>query len=904
MFNAYFPKFTLGKGKTDQRRGGGFGMKCAGQTMIVDSFEGGEPTDRLREWTGDNIDVMILTHPHYDHYNGALQMVEDGVKIALMLCYDPGSLRHGVGDSANGRAVKEDIDNAYKVIRKLQSHGTLVRWIDKGSVVPFGDINWRVYRDQPREFTDLDDGNAYAFVNDGSLCLYSPEIGIVLGGDGPRDLEEALEYFDADVSGYAVSHHGNNCPQHSARALAAHGCVVAWQSCIERSGPGTTGWTAYGSRRVKEAKIPVWQQDEDIYIEAAAGKITFRQGNKTITKKVPYQGEYTEGWIKNTKGWWYRYKDGTWPADCTVDLPWSQGVSTFCFDKNGYMVTRWRKIDGAWYFFDTTTGAMKKGWLFADHYWYYLDPSTGIMQTGWLEYNGRLCYLEPEPDKNQGHAYRSQIATIDGKTYEFDDYCYATEATDKPGLNGVDVASYQSGLRPNTLSSTDFVIVKMTQGTDYINPCAEAQYGDSRADGKLLGAYHYAEGGNAVKEAQYFLKKLGNRIGECILALDWEGMQNPTFGSGKDVAWCKAWLDEVYRATGVRSFIYMSKSVTNKYNWATVAQYYPLWGAQYANNEKTGYKDTPWTDSAKWGAWGAPTIFQYSSHGDITGYSGNIDINRANLTRAQWTAYATGGKTQEAKQEYSRDKIVKMARSYLWTKEGSAAHKELVDTYNDWGAEHGYPRGYKAKYTDAWCALFVSAMAIKCGYTDIIPVECGCPQMIELAKKMGSWVENDAYSPTGGDIVLYDWQDSGSGDNQGTADHIGIVETVSGGTEQIIEGNYQDQVARRLLDVNGRYIRGYIVPAYTAQKAQERPVQAQEGTVDDAHRVTGTGTVATSTDPLNIRTGPGTNYAPCTFSPLKKGTKVEICNHRVGKWVLIKYGGRYGYAYSDYIRTE
>ena len=100
------------------------------------------------------------------------------------------------------------------------------------------------------------------------------------------------------------------------------------------------------------------------------------------------------------------------------------------------------------------------------------------------------------------------------------------------------------------------------------------------------------------------------------------------------------------------------------------------------------------------------------------------------------------------------------------------------------------------------------------GYTDIIPVECGCPQMITLAKQMGIWVEDDSYVPKPGDIVLYDWQDSGSGDNTGTADHIGIVEKVVGSTETIIEGNYQDSVKRRELAVNGRYIRGYIVPRY------------------------------------------------------------------------------------------
>lgn len=483
-------------------------------------------------------------------------------------------------------------------------------------------------------------------------------------------------------------------------------------------------------------------------------------------------------------------------------------------------------------------------------------------------------------------------------------------------LNGCDVASYQSGLTPSKMSTTDFIITKMTQGTDYINPYADAQYGAANTFGKLLGAYHYAEGGDPVKEAGYFLKKVGSRIGKCILALDWEGKDNPTFGSGKDVLWCLAFLEEVYKQTGVRGFIYMSKSVTNKYDWSPVAKNYPLWGAQYASNNRTNYQSNPWTDSAKWGAWGKPAIFQYSSHGSIAGYSGNIDINRAYFSRAEWLDRAAGKREpvkEETKEEpkketpkYSRETVVALARKYVGTKEGSAGHKAIVDAYNNWCAKNGYPRGYKVKYTDAWCATFVSAIGILCGYTQIIPVECGCPQMITLAKNMGSWVEKDGYIPTAGDVILYDWDDSGKGDDTGTPDHIGFVETISGKTMQIIEGNYKNAVGRRTMTVDGRYIRGYIVPAYSAEIAQKTPVQAQEGPqgtkVDDVHAVAWTGVVATNKDPLNIRLGPGTEYGTCSFSPLKKGTKVGVCNHKVGKWLLIKYGSKYGYAHGDYIR--
>ncbi len=88
--------------------------------------------------------------------------------------------------------------------------------------------------------------------------------------------------------------------------------------------------------------------------------------------------------------------------------------------------------------------------------------------------------------------------------------------------------------------------------------------------------------------------------------------------------------------------------------------------------------------------------------------------------------------------------------------------------------------------------------------------------MVQGFQKLGRWKEDDSYTPAAGDIIFYDWQDSGSGDNTGAPDHVGIVEKVSGSTITVIEGNYTDSVKRRTLQVNGRYIRGYGLPAYNA----------------------------------------------------------------------------------------
>ena len=164
-----------------------------------------------------------------------------------------------------------------------------------------------------------------------------------------------------------------------------------------------------------------------------------------------------------------------------------------------------------------------------------------------------------------------------------------------------------------------------------------------------------------------------------------------------------------------------------------------------------------------------------------------------------------------------RQKVVKIAVSYLGCKEADGSHRKIIDLYN---SHKPLARGYAVKYTDAWCSTFASAVAIAAGLTDIIPTECGCEKHIALFKKLGAWVENDAYVPKPGDYIFYDWQDGtnyATTDDTGAADHVGIVTEVNGSTITVIEGNMSDAVGYRHIAVNGRYIRGYGVPKYASK---------------------------------------------------------------------------------------
>lgn len=171
-----------------------------------------------------------------------------------------------------------------------------------------------------------------------------------------------------------------------------------------------------------------------------------------------------------------------------------------------------------------------------------------------------------------------------------------------------------------------------------------------------------------------------------------------------------------------------------------------------------------------------------------------------------------------------RNLVVKTAKKYLGYNEADGSHRSIIDRYN---AHKPLARGYKVRYTDAWCATFVSAVAIELGLTDIMPTECGCGQMIQLYYALGRWQENDSYRPEPADIIMYDWGDNAAGDDTGWPEHVGIVTSVFGNSMTVIEGNYKDSVGYRIIKVNGRYIRGYCLPDY-ASKADEVKLEPEK----------------------------------------------------------------------------
>ena len=198
-------------------------------------------------------------------------------------------------------------------------------------------------------------------------------------------------------------------------------------------------------------------------------------------------------------------------------------------------------------------------------------------------------------------------------------------------MRGVDVSHWQEGIDLSALDC-DFVICKATQGTGYGDPACAEHVEAALSSGKPAGVYHYIDGGGAAEEAAHFLDAVGDWLGEVVLFLDWESEGNEAWGD-------EEYLREVARAVadgaGAAPMIYASKSV---FPWDVAEeQGFGRWVAQYADDEETGFQDSPWNEGAY-----ECEVRQYSSHGRIDGYDGDIDLDKAYIDADVWAAWARG----------------------------------------------------------------------------------------------------------------------------------------------------------------------------------------------------------------------------------------------------------------------
>lgn len=465
---------------------------------------------------------------------------------------------------------------------------------------------------------------------------------------------------------------------------------------------------------------------------------------------------------------------------------------------------------------------------------------------------------------------------------------------------GLDVSSYQ-GYPDWKRFNLDFAILRVTEryGTD---SSFEHNYAGCQKYNIPVGAYKfsYALTIDQIKEeTQLVVNVLHGRKLDLPIFLDLEWDEQRRLTKAKLMALIEAFREIIVKA-GYQFGIYCNMDWYNNV-LPSDAKKYDLWLASYPLNDTGVIKESL-----------RPSVgvaWQYSSKGHVPGFDGNIDMDV--LYKKYWSDDKdTVVITPEG---ITADDVIDLAEQYIGCNEADGSHRQIIDGYN---AHTPRARGYVVQYWDSWCDTFVSFIFIKLDAVDLIGgTECGVEEHVKLFKKAGIWIEDGTITPQRCDIIVYNW-DQSSQPNDGYADHIGFVEFVGGGKIVTIEGNYNNAVQRRVLNVGNGNIRGYARPRYG--KASVRPVQDGKDTQPTNSIPTPTNTLESPSktpkwvgkatcNGLNVRTWAGIENPNIKSYPiLNYGNLVDVCDTVEDKdgfdWYYIRIAGKwYGFVHSAYI---
>lgn len=181
-------------------------------------------------------------------------------------------------------------------------------------------------------------------------------------------------------------------------------------------------------------------------------------------------------------------------------------------------------------------------------------------------------------------------------------------------------------------------------------------------------------------------------------------------------------------------------------------------------------------------------------------YANAVEFSEMMAERNGWSSYG------------DKEYVSHVLRYYVFgripTGTGSQAIVQVALTQEGNGGDT-YWSWYGFSSREEWCACFVSWCADQCGYIEagVIPKFSLCSAGMEWFESRGQFMDG-SYVPATGDLVFFDWG------NDGSVDHVGIVESVVDGNIYTVEGNSGDKVARRSYPIGYGQIVGYGVPAY------------------------------------------------------------------------------------------
>ena len=177
-------------------------------------------------------------------------------------------------------------------------------------------------------------------------------------------------------------------------------------------------------------------------------------------------------------------------------------------------------------------------------------------------------------------------------------------------LRGIDISSWQAGISASALNSVDFAILKISEGTSWVDP----QFDNFYLMAKIpLGAYVYSHAtteAEAIAEANKAIQLARGRSLPLGIYMDVEEQKQLSLRDSELTAVVKAFCDTI-KAGGYRAGAYGS----NGNLWAKV-------GVDYLGKDVL-----MWT--AQWG--GRPAkgdIWQFTASDHLDGYGERVDGNK------------------------------------------------------------------------------------------------------------------------------------------------------------------------------------------------------------------------------------------------------------------------------------
>ena len=266
-------------------------------TEIIDGYCGVGTSRLIKRMKARKIltPYLYISHAHYDHYKGIREIInykDDDDKYVftpkMLYCYDPESLR--CSDVRNSRGygyVKSEITNLSKIISEAKARKIPVKFLKHGDHIKHGDIDFYVYRRQPKALYG-DDDQGDAFINDGSLCFWFPSLRYWTSGDGPEKIYDVCKSVGARPTFFKIPHHGNNCPASQANGMKSLGALYCWDNDITTY---YSDFLLYGRRRCVQAGIKYLNCIGDINVIYFGTRAVIYKNGKIYRHSCSYAGK-------------------------------------------------------------------------------------------------------------------------------------------------------------------------------------------------------------------------------------------------------------------------------------------------------------------------------------------------------------------------------------------------------------------------------------------------------------------------------------------------------------------------------------------------------------------------------------------------------------------------------------